>query len=86
MDGYRCNGWIRLDADSAVGDNARVQAMSFDSSKGIPVRGIDRKLDALKKRMEAERKKKSEFAPPIDGLTNTLSTENVNIANKPRVT
>ena len=56
--------------------------MSFDSSTGIPVRGIDRKLDALKKRIDAERAKKPMSGPPTDGLTSTMSTENSNIPMK----
>jgi hypothetical protein len=52
--------------------------VSFDSNTGIPVRSIDRKLDALRKRLEKERASKP-MTKPIDGLTSTLSTENNDI-------
>ena len=44
-----------------------------------PARSIDRKLEALAKRIEAERKPMTR--PPTDGLTSTASTEDKFIPN-----
>lgn len=47
-----------------------------------PTRSIDRKLEALKKRIDAERKPMTR--PPTEGLTSTASTKDKLVPQKPK--
>ena len=51
-----------------------------------PSRSIDRKLEALQKRIEAERKVKPLKSAPTDGMTSTSSTKETFVPNRPKGT
>jgi hypothetical protein len=46
-------------------------------------RSIDRKLEALRKRIDAERKAAPMTKPPTEGLTSTSSTKELNVPRAP---
>ena len=51
-----------------------------------PTRSIDRKLEALQKRIEAELKFKPMKSAPTDGMTSTASTKETFVPNRPKGT
>ena len=51
-----------------------------------PSRSIDRKLEALQKRIESERKFKPMKSAPTDGATSTVSTKDNFVPNRQKGT